>query len=389
MPSRQIETDLVHLGRSHSEGRSFVNPAVQRGSTVLFQTLDDLVTPEDPFGNLRYGRQGTPTHRAFEDAITQLEHGYRTFTAPSGLAAITLVLTAYTGAGSHILVSDNVYSPTRDFCTGMLARFGVETEFFDPALGEDINTRFRKNTAIVFLESPGSLTFEVTDIPAIAHMARQAGIVTAVDNTWATPLFFQPLQHGADIVIHAATKYIVGHADGMLGTVTVTEACEPALRRAAYQSGIATGPEDAYLGLRGLRTLSARLARHQETGLTLARWLQAQPLVTAVLHPALPEASGHALWKRDFTGASGLFSFCLKPMRRETIAAFVESLQLFGMGFSWGGFESLITPELKPRSRSVMAWPTDGVLVRLHAGLENAQDLVSDLEQGFAHLRQA
>jgi cystathionine beta-lyase len=391
MASRHLhtETDLVHLGRPHSEGRNFVNPAVQRGSTVLFPTLDELVRMEDPFAHPRYGRQGTPTHRAFEAAVTALEHGYRTFSAPSGLAAITLVLTAFTKAGSHILVSDNVYSPTRDFCTGFLARFGVETEFFDPTLGAGLQARFRPETALVFMESPGSLTFEITDIPAIAAAARAASIPTAVDNTWATPLFFNPLDHGADMVIHAATKYILGHADGMLGTVTVTEPYEPQLRRTVYQSGSATGPEDAYLGLRGLRTLSARLDRHQANGLALARWLQDQPIVERVLHPALPGTPGHDLWARDFKGACGLFSFCLKPVTQASLAAMVESLQLFGMGFSWGGYESLITPETKARSRSVMPWPTEGVLVRVHAGLENADDLIDDMAQGMGRLQLA
>ena len=381
-------TQLVTLGRGHGEGRRFVNPAIQRGSTVLFSdALDVEAHDENPYDHLRYGRQGTPTHRAFEEAICALEGGRRTFSAPSGLAAITTVLTAFSRSGSHVLIPDNVYWPTRAYCTETLARFGVDVEFYDPAAGQAIAALFRPDTTLLYMESPGTATFEITDVPLLARLARQAGIVTAVDNTWATPLYFRPLEHGADLSIHSATKYIMGHADGMMGCVTVGEQHEPVLRKTFYISGMVCAPEDAYLGLRGLRTMAARLRQHQETALTLAHWFQARAEVDHVRYPALPGGPGHELWTRDFSGASGLFSIILRPAEKASVIAMLESLKLFGMGYSWGGFESLALPDFgQHHGRTTMNWPGPGALIRIHAGLEAAGDLIADLEQGFEKL---
>jgi cystathionine beta-lyase len=381
------ETSLIHLGEKPSTGRCFVNPPVQRGSTVVFPSVAELTANEDVFQVHRYGRQGTPTNRAFEHAICQLEGGYRTFSTSSGLTAITFVLTAFTKAGSHLLVTDNSYGPTREYCSQVLARFGVDVEFFDPRLGARIAELFRPNTALLFMESPGSYSFEMTDIPAMAGAARAAGIPTAVDNTWATPLFFRPLEHGADISIHSATKYIMGHADGMMGVVTVNREHEPRLNEEAYLTGTIASPDDAYLGLRGLRTLAARLACHQMNALALTTWLETRPEMDQVLYPALPSSPDHEIWKRDYSGASGLFGVVLKPMQPASVAAAVDAMKLFAMGFSWGGFESLIVPMVRAGRRSATPWPGPGTVIRFHAGLENVDDLKADLEQAFAHLK--
>jgi cystathionine beta-lyase len=383
------ETRLITPGPVHGNERRFVNPAIQRGSTVLFSTVAEVEDhQENAYDHFRYGRQGTPTHRAFEGAMCALEGGCRTFTTPSGLAAITAVLTAFSRTGCHILVPDNVYWPTRAYCSETLSRLGVGIEFYDPGISRDITNLFRPNTTLLYMESPGTATFEITDVPLLARLARQAGIVTAVDNTWATPLYFRPLEHGADISIHSATKYIMGHADGMMGCVTVNEQHEPALRKTIYVNGMVSAPEDAYLGLRGLRTLAARLRQHQETALTLAHWLAERPEVDHVRYPALPGAPGHELWKRDLTGASGLFSFVLKDLPKDRVVAMLESLKLFGMGYSWGGFESLALPDFgQHHGRTKMAWPGPGALVRVHAGLEAVGDLVADLQQGFEKLK--
>jgi cystathionine beta-lyase len=380
---QKAETRLAHAGREPSRFHGFVNTPIYRGSTVLFPTLASLESNAQDF---TYGRLGTPTVKALEEAIAELEGGARTLLAPSGLSAIATALLAFVVAGDEVLVSDSVYRPTRRFCDHVLKRLGVKTTFYDPLIGAGIKKLLGDKTKVVFAESPGSQTFEVQDIPAIAKAGHEAGAVLIMDNTWATPLYFAPFRHGVDVSIQAATKYIVGHADAMLGAITASEKTARAVEKTYEDLGLCPGPEDAYLGLRGLRTLGVRLARHQQSALELARWLKARPEVDRVLHPGLPSDPGHALWARDFTGASGLFAFILKPTSHAALAAMLDGLSLFGMGYSWGGFESLILP-FDPRDyRTATTWAAAGPAIRLHVGLEDVEDLKADLEAGFARL---
>ena len=383
-PSGQKQdTRLAHAGRNPAEQHGFVNTPIYRGSTVIFPTMACLEESAQAF---TYGRLGTPTVESLQDAIAELEGGFRTLLTPSGLSAIATTLLALLSAGDHVLVSDSVYRPTRRFCDTMLKRLGIETTYYDPLIGAGIADLIRDNTRAIFTESPGSQTFEVQDIPAISAAAHARGIRVVLDNTWATPLFFKPFDHGADVSIQAATKYIVGHADAMLGAITANEATWPKLAAAHDELGLCPGPEDVYLGLRGLRSLSARLERHQRSALNIARWLAERPEVSRALHPALPSDPGHALWQRDFTGASGLFAIVLKPVSKEAVAAMLDGLTLFGMGYSWGGFESLILP-FDPRAyRTATEWIEDGPALRLHIGLEDPDDLKADLDAGFARM---
>ncbi len=376
-------TRLAHAGREPGRYHGFVNPPIYRGSTVLFPTVAGLEANDQDF---TYGRLGTPTVSALEEALAELEGGYATRLTPSGLSAIAATLLALVSAGDHVLVTDSAYRPTRRFCDNVLKRLGVETTYYDPLLGAGITELLTKTTRVVFTESPGSQTFEVQDIPAIAKAARAAGAVVVMDNTWATPLYFKPVAHGVDVSIQAATKYIVGHADAMLGAITTTEAAWPTIARTHEDLGLCPGPEDVYLGLRGLRSLGVRLARHQASGIELARWLGSRPEVARVLHPALPSDPGHALWKRDFTGASGLFAVVLKPVPHQAVAAMLDGLELFGMGYSWGGFESLILPFDPSAYRTATKWQGEGPALRLHVGLEDVEDLKADLDAGFARL---
>lgn len=377
------ETMLLSLGRKPSVQHGFVNTPIYRGSTVLFPTLDSLTSYDAEY---TYGRRGTPTVRALEGAIARLDGGHRTWVAPSGLAAITAVLIAFTQAGDHVLIPDNVYAPTRRVSNRLLARFGVTVTFYDPQIGGGIAELFTDKTRLVIAESPGSQTFEMPDVPAIAAACRERGVWLAVDNTWATPLYSKPLALGADIAIMAATKYIVGHADAMLGLITASERAAPFIEKAHEDLGLCAGPEDCFLALRGLRTLGVRLARHNASALAMAQWLTERPEVARVLHPALPGNPGHALWKRDFTGSSGLFSIVLHPASKTALAAMLDGLQLFGMGYSWGGFESLIIPFDAASYRTATRWAPEGPALRLHIGLENVEDLQADLAAGFARL---
>ncbi len=383
---RRPATDIVHSGRDPFAHHGFVNTPVYRGSTVLFRTLDSFERRDQRYV---YGRRGTPTSEALEAAIAQLEGGARTWLAPSGAAAIATALLSFTKAGDHILVADTVYQPTRKICDGPLKRFGVETTYYDPTIGAGIAQLMRPTTALVYTESPGSLTFEVQDIPAIAAVAHKAGALLAIDNTWASPLYFKPFAHGADISIQAGTKYIVGHADAMLGAVTVTEPLAQRLVAEAGGLGICAGTEEMFLGLRGFRTLDVRLDRHWRSGVKIARWLEGRPEVARVLHPALPRHPQHELWRRDFLGASGLFSVVLKPCAKRALAAMLEGYALFGMGASWGGYESLALPFDAAKARSATAWQPEGPTVRFHIGLEDVDDLKADLEAGFARLAAA
>ena len=382
-PRQKQDTRLAHAGREPKRFHGFVNPPIYRGSTILFPTAAALEANDQEF---TYGRLGTPTVRALEEAIAELEGGHATLLAPSGLSAIAATFLALLSAGDHVLVSDSVYRPTRRFCDHVLKRLGVETTYYDPVVGVGIKDLISPKTKVVFTESPGSQTFEVQDIPAIADAAHAAGAVVALDNTWATPLYFKSFAHGADVSIQAATKYIVGHADAMLGAITATKDIWPKIAGTHDDLGLCAGPEDVYLGLRGLRSLGVRLARHQASGLALAEWLRGRPEVAHVIHPALPSDSGHAIWKRDFTGASGLFAIVLKPASKEAVAAMLDSLELFGMGYSWGGFESLIIPFDPSSYRTATHWKAEGPALRLHVGLEDVDDLKADLEAGFACL---
>ena len=380
---RKQDTTLAHAGRDPARHHGFVNTPIYRGSTVLYPTLRCL---EDNAQDYSYGRLGTPTVEALQSMIAELEGGDATLLTPSGLSAISATLLAFVSSGDHILVSDSVYRPTRRFCDTVLKRLGVTTIYYDPLIGGGIAALLTDKTKLVFTESPGSQTFEVQDIPAIAKAAHARGAVVVVDNTWATPLFFKPFEHGADVSIQAATKYIVGHADAMLGAITTNTATTPVVARTHDELGLCPGPEDVYLALRGLRSLSVRLGRHQTSGLALAEWLAARPEVDRVIHPALAGDAGHALWQRDFTGASGLFSIVLKPASHKALAAMLDGLELFGMGYSWGGFESLILPFDPKTYRSATTWEAKGPALRLHAGLEDVDDLKADLDAGFARL---
>jgi cystathionine beta-lyase len=335
---------------------------------------------------MRYGRQGTPTTFALEDALTALEEGEGTVLTASGLAAVSTALMACVKAGDHVLVADTVYSPTRQFCDRVLSRYGVETEYYDPLIGAGIATRLRPNTAAVFAESPGSQTFEVQDLPAITAVARARGVRVIFDNTWGAGYFFKALRHGADVAVHAGTKYVSGHSDVMLGALVCNKDCLKTVRTFARLCGNATAPDDAYLALRGLRTMAVRLRRHQDSGLRIARWLQRRPEVIRVMHPGLAHDPGHELWHRDFTGACGLFGFVLRPVRRNALAAMLDNMRYFGMGYSWGGYESLLIPTHPERYRSATQWEPDGQTMRLHVGLEDPEDLIADLEAGFERL---
>lgn len=385
-------TLLCHAGLDPMANHGVVNPPVYHASTILFPTVAALEAADhaDLFEHTRYGRIGTPTPRAFEKVVAALEGGSHAVTMASGLNAIATALLAFTRQGDHILVSDSVYGPTRAVCDSLLARYGVQVQYYDPLIGGGIRELLRPETRLVFLESPGSLTFDVQDVPAIADVARKAGVKVLMDNTWATPLYFKPFRHGVDVSIHAATKYMVGHSDAMLGIVVCAERADAeVVKRTAVVTGTAAGPDDVYLGLRGLRTMGVRMKQHWENGLVLAQWLQGRPEVGRVLHPALPGAPGHALWKRDFLGASGLFAVELKPCSKAAVAAMLDGLELFGMGYSWGGFESLALPADPRRVRTATRWAAQGPLVRFHAGLEDTSDLIGDLEAGLRRLAAA
>lgn len=380
------ETEVVHLGRKPFEQHGFVNTPVYRGSTVLYPTLDALRAYSQPY---TYGRRATPTTRALEEAITHLEGGAATILTSSGLAAISTAVLAFVEAGDHVLILDSVYQPARTFADKMLTRLDVEVTYYDPLIGKDIEKLFRPNTRLVMVEAPGSQTFEMQDIPAIAAAAHAKDIWVLADNTWATPLFCKPLALGADVSIQAATKYIVGHADAMLGAVTANARAAKFIDDAKERLGTSPGSEETYLGLRGLRTLAVRLQQHQRSGIAVAEWLAARPEVDRVLHPALPNDPGHAIWKRDFTGACGLFSIVLKPVPQKALAAFLDGLKLFGMGYSWGGYESLVVPFDPTSYRTATRWQGPGPALRFHIGLEAVDDLIADLAAGFERMKSA
>jgi cystathionine beta-lyase len=380
---RRPETRLVEAGRRKEWTQGLVNPAVWRASTILFDSVAAMKAaypPED--GVLHYGRNGTPTGWALCEALTELEPGAAmTRLYPSGAAAVASALLAVLEAGDELLMVDTAYGPTRALCDSVLKRFGVRTIYYDPMAGRGIEALIGDRTRAVFMESPGTHSFEVQDVPAICEVAKTKGLFTLLDNTWATPLFFQAIGKGIDLSILACTKYVGGHADLMLGAVTANEAAAPRLEQARRVLGQSASPDDAWLALRGLRTLDVRLRRHEENGLKVARWLNGQPQVARLLHPALEDCPGHEHWRRDFAGATGLFSFVLAGDEAAR-TRLIDSLELFGIGYSWGGFESLAIPAdpVRTASRSDFGGP----LVRLHIGLEHPDDLIADLAAGLA-----
>ena len=383
LPPLKPETTLVTSGRDTKAQKGFVNPPVVHGSTVLYPTAEDLHAHR---GEFQYGRHGTPTTRALQDALMALEgpNCAGVGLAPSGLAAISTTLLAVLKAGDHLLVCDNSYRPTRNFCNGLLARYGVETTYYDPMIGAGIAGLFKQNTKAVVVEAPGSQSFEMPDIPAISAVAHEKGALVIDDNTWATPLFHRSLDQGVDISMQAATKYIGGHSDIMFGTISANAKAWPLIAETIRLLGVCAGPDDVFLALRGLRTLSVRLEQHQRSALDMARWLATRPEVAKVLHPGLESDPGHAIWKRDFTGASGLFSIVLKPAPQKAVDALLDTVKLFGMGYSWGGFESLVIPFNCSDYRTATKWSPGGPTLRLHIGLEHVDDLKADLERGFA-----
>ena len=378
---RRPRTRLVEGGRRKEWRGRLVNPPVERASTILFDRAAELETHRARLGSYHYGLQGTATHWALSEALTALEPGAAgTALYSSGLAAITTALLAMLKPGDDLLVTDSVYGPTRHFCDSFLKRYGVVTRYYDPLIGAGTEQLISDATRVIVLESPGSMTMEVQDVPAICAVAKERGIVTLIDNTWATPLLFPALAAGVDVSILAATKYVGGHADLLLGTVTATAEHFDRLQRMSWDLGHAVSADDAFLASRGLRTMAVRLKQHEESALEIARWLKEQPRVGRVLHPALPDCPGHDIWKRDFTGSSGLFSFELEDASATERETFVESRELFGIGFSWGGYESLAIP-VDPR-RAVSEAPAPN-LIRLHVGLEDPADLIADLSRAF------
>ncbi|HEX6137347.1 MAG TPA: cystathionine beta-lyase [Casimicrobiaceae bacterium] len=381
-------TEVAHLGRDPRRFLGIVNTPVCRASTILFDNVADLeAASRGQFAGLSYGLHGLPTVTDLQQAMAALEGGHAALAVPSGLTATTFPLLALAKPGDHVLVTDAVYGPTRRFCDNHLRRLGVDVTYYDPLLAGDIAREFRPSTTLVFTESPGSLTFEVQDIPAIAAAAHRHGARVILDNTWATPLGFRAFDHGVDVSVHAVTKYIGGHSDVLLGVVVASAETFPALQRFWTDTGITPSSDDCFLGLRGLRTLAVRLARHQASATQIALWLKERPEVRAVLYPALPGDRGHALWQRDFRGASGLFGVVLAPVAAERLAKMLDGMRLFGLGWSWGGFESLIIPTWPERARTATTWNAGGPSLRLAIGLEDPQDLIADLDAGFARLR--
>ncbi|HEX8387931.1 MAG TPA: cystathionine beta-lyase [Sphingomonas sp.] len=383
-------TRVVTAGRRPEWTAGIVNPPVWRASTILYDSVADLraAAGRDSHHRLFYGRRGTPTQWSLADALTELEPGAQaTFLYPSGVAAVAAALLAVLAPGDELLLVDSAYDPTRALAEGLLKRMGITTRYYDPLIGAGVADLIGERTRAVFMESPGSLTFEVQDVPAICAAAKARGVATLMDNTWATPLHFRALSHGVDLSILACTKYVVGHSDAMLGSVTATPELWPRLRDTSFQLGQTASPDDAWLGSRGLRTMAIRLKQHETSALRIAEWLETRPEVADVLHPALPSCPGHDLWRRDFTGASGLFSFTLADGTDAARAALIDGLELFGIGYSWGGFESLALPVDPHRHRSVVKRPQAGPMVRLQIGLEDAGDLIADLERGFARFR--
>ncbi len=380
---KKLDTTLVTGGRRKEWRGKLVNPPVERGSTILFDDVAELRAAKPGIGEYYYGLHGWPTQWALAEALTELEPGAAgTALAESGLAAVTAAICAVLKAGDELLMVDSVYGPTRHFCDVVLKRFGISTLYYDPlASAGDLEALLNENTAAIFLESPGSQTFEVQDVPGICAMARRRGIVTLLDNTWATPLLFPAIARGVDISIQALSKYVGGHSDLLLGSITANSEWYDRVQRAVWDFGHGAAPDDAWLASRGLRTLSVRLKRHEESTLKIAGWFAGQPKVARLLHPAFQSCPGHDFWRRDFNGSAGLFAFALKGGDSGARDRFVDRLEMFGIGYSWGGFESLVTPADPVRTASNPDW--GGPLVRLQIGLEDPDELIADLSRAL------
>lgn len=379
-----IDTLLAHTGSEPGRYRGAVNVPPHRMSTVVFPNYETFEN-HGP-GSFVYGRAGTPSSAAFEEAIAQFEGAEGCVSTCSGLAAIVTTLVAFASAGDHVLMTDNCYGPSRKSCEDILRRFGVDVEYYPPMIGAEIATLFRPNTKLVFMEAPGSLTFEVQDVGAIVDAAKKAGIKTAIDNSWATPLFFRPMEQGIDVSVMTATKYIGGHSDILLGAVSANAGAFAAVKAAALRLGYCAGSEELYLGLRGLRTLGARMKQHEKNAFYLATWLSGHPAVKRVLHPALPSCPGHDNWQKYYKGSSGTFGIILHETGRDKIAAMLDGMQVFSLGFSWGGFESLLFPEQPKSIRTAQPWTEEGFSLRIHVGLEDIEDLKNDLDAGLSRL---
>ncbi len=380
------ETRLTYLGRDPQNHSGTVNPPVYHASTIVFPSMEAFENRRKS-GCYVYGRRGTPNSDAFEQAVAEIEGGFGAVSYPSGLAAIAGPLLACLNAGDHLLMVDTAYDPAREICDTILARYGIETEYYDPRIGAGIEKMIRNNTKVIYMESPGSVTFEIQDVPAIVAAAQKHGITTILDNTWAAPVLYKPLAHGVNISIIAATKYICGHSDVSLGVaVCDTQALYNKVWGCTGDLGICAGPDDLNLGLRGLRTAAVRMKKHGESALKIAQWLENRPEVSRVFFPALPSDPNHELWKRDFSGVNGILSMLLPKMPKEKLHAFIDGLELFALGYSWGGYESLIMPENIKPYRTAVPWTEEGHLIRLQIGLENTDDLIADLEAGFARL---
>jgi cystathionine beta-lyase len=384
------DTLLARTGRDPARYQGMVNTPVFRTSTVIFPDRDAYETRHgDDYKKIRYGLLGTPTTFALEEAVAQMEGGHAAVALPSGLAAIAVALWAFLKSGDHLLVPDSVYSPTRTFCDRRLRPNGIEIEYYDPLIGAGIAKLIRLNTRAVFCEAPGSLTFEMQDIPAIAAAAHARGLPVLADTTWGTPYFFRSFEKGVDVSIHAATKYIAGHADVVMGVIVTNEQHWLTVRRAVADYGYGVSPDDCYLALRGFRTIGVRMKQQMENALKVARWLQSRPEVKRVIYPALEGDPGYAIWKRDFSGAASLFSFVLKSASEAQVTALINALEIFGIGSSWGGFESLAIaahPEIL-KTRTMTRWSRDEPVIRLHVGLEDPDDLIADLDHGFAAMQ--
>jgi cystathionine beta-lyase len=386
-------TKLTHLGRNPEQHHGVVNPPVYHASTILFPTYADFMAARNgTYAHSSYGRYGTESTRALESALAELEGADYAMVVPSGMAAITTTLLALLSQGDHILVADTVYEPTRRFCTQELARYGVQTTFYDPLAGASIAALIQENTKVVFLESPGSNSFEIQDIPAIAEAAHAKDVLVVADTTYSSPLIIKPFELGVDVALYSASKYISGHSDLMMGVVTATKKVFSKLVRTHHFLGNTPGPDDVYLAQRGLRTLEVRLRQHEEQGRQVAHWLKNRTEVALVLHPTFAECPGHSIWARDAKGpikSNGLFSIVLKSYSEEAVAAMLEGMKYFRMGFSWGGYESLMIPFDPAPLRTVTSWAHEGPALRIHVGLEAVEDLIADLEAGFARLAAA
>jgi len=386
------ETQIVSLGRDKKWTKGVINPPIFRASTMLFETMEEMrfATKNRANGEMFYGRRGGPTHFAFQAAIAELEGGVGCALYPSGSAAISGALLSFLKAGDHLLMVDNAYEPTRALCDNLLAGYGIETTYYDPLIGAGIKDLIQDNTKVLFLESPGSITMEIQDVPTLSDIAHQHEIIVMLDNTWASPINSRPFDMGVDISIQAATKYIVGHSDVMMGTATANEKYWDQLREHSYLMGYCTSPDDVYLASRGLRTLGVRMAQHEQNALKVANWLLTRPEVDHLRHPAFDSCPGHEFFKRDFSASNGLFSFVLKEGNLKSITALVENMQHFKMGFSWGGYESLILGVFGiDKLRTATTWDSKKPLIRLHIGLENVDDLIADLEAGFERFNAA